>query len=171
MKKLLKTGARFSMDRKHRFLLYRIWDSSKGLICFIGLNPSIANGEDNDNTITRLMHFTVQEGFGGFYIVNLFSQIATDFDDLRANFIQTKSKDNYFIWKFSMKSEKICLMYGDKGIFENRNLEVLKLLDTLNLTKKLYCFRRSKKNNPVHPLYLPNVTRMIRYETQKKSKA
>ena len=33
-------GAEFSEGRKYRYALWRIWDSSKPLVMFIGLNPS-----------------------------------------------------------------------------------------------------------------------------------
>lgn len=47
-------GAKFSEDRKYRYLLWRRMDSALPMITFIGLNPSKANEDTNDNTITLL---------------------------------------------------------------------------------------------------------------------
>ena len=59
-------GADFSPDRKHRYSLWRIWDRSKPLVMFIGLNPSTANESDNDPTIRsvcRIPGIMVMEEF------------------------------------------------------------------------------------------------------------
>jgi hypothetical protein len=158
----MEKGARFSIDGTHRFLLWRIWEKSKGLVCYIGLNPSVANADEDDNTITRLIHFTKDHGYGGFYIVNLFSQVATDFKELKSALSESEGRDNWYIWKFATKSNLVCLMYGDKGSFNNRNMKVLTLLSKLSLLGKLFAFKITKRLNPGHPLYLPNTTKFVR---------
>ena len=40
-----------------RFALWRIWDNSLDALLFIGLNPSRANGVQDDPTIRRLAIF------------------------------------------------------------------------------------------------------------------
>ncbi len=59
-------GAIFSECKKYRYLLWRIWDRSKPLVMFIGLNPSIADGETDDPTIRRCKAFVRSWGYGGF---------------------------------------------------------------------------------------------------------
>ena len=46
-------GAELSECRTYRYVLWRIWDNSKPKIMFIGLNPSTADENTDDNTITR----------------------------------------------------------------------------------------------------------------------
>ncbi len=71
-------GAIFSEDRKHRYVLIRIWDETKPMMMFIGLNPSKADEKDNDNTITKVEKIAKYNGFGGCYMTNLFSYVSTD---------------------------------------------------------------------------------------------
>jgi hypothetical protein len=59
----IKTGAEFSKDRIHRYALYRIWDESKPLIMFIGLNPSTADENKDDPTIKRCVAFAKHWGY------------------------------------------------------------------------------------------------------------
>src|SRR5947209_6307215 len=76
-------GAVFSEDRKYRYVLWRIWDTNKDIIQFIGLNPSTANEMHDDNTIGRIKNFTHDWGYGGFYMTNLFGLVTPYPEDLK----------------------------------------------------------------------------------------
>lgn len=73
-------GAVFSEDRKHRYLLRRIWSVEKPFAMVIGLNPSTAREFDNDRTISRLTGrdgLLGRSGYGGLFMVNLFTMITS----------------------------------------------------------------------------------------------
>ena len=57
----LKTDAKFSACRKYRYALWRNWDESKPSAMIIGLNPSTADENENDPTITRCHEDIVSE--------------------------------------------------------------------------------------------------------------
>ena len=44
----MEKSAILSTDRKYRYVLTRIWDETKPTVVFIGLNPSIADEETDD---------------------------------------------------------------------------------------------------------------------------
>lgn len=71
-------GATFSSCRKYRYALWRIWDSSKSMVMFIGLNPSTANEVAPDNTIKRVEAIVHNWNYGGFYMMNLFAIVSAD---------------------------------------------------------------------------------------------
>lgn len=71
-------NAFFSSDRVHRIWLSRIWDEDKPRVMFIGLNPSTANETSNDPTIRRVQSMAKSWGYGGVYMMNLFTFISTD---------------------------------------------------------------------------------------------
>lgn len=48
-----RSGAMFSDDMRHRFQLWRIWESGLPLALFIMLNPSKAGAVENDPTVQR----------------------------------------------------------------------------------------------------------------------
>jgi hypothetical protein len=72
------SGAVFSKDREYRYVLWRIWDESKPMVMFIGLNPSTANEEKPDNTITKVKKIAYFNGYGGVYMLNLFGIVSSD---------------------------------------------------------------------------------------------
>lgn len=75
-------GAEFSQCGKYRYKLWRIWDESKPKAMCIGLNPSTANVNKNDNTIDTLIRVLRKLGYGGFYMMNLFAWISSKPEDL-----------------------------------------------------------------------------------------
>ena len=78
-----ETGARFSVDRRYRYALWRVWDRSRGVCNFLLLNPSIADEVTNDPTSERCERRARRWGFGGLIVTNLFALCATDPAGLR----------------------------------------------------------------------------------------
>ena len=57
---------------KYRYELHREWDISKGKVLFIMLNPSTADGLNNDLTTIRCINFAKKWGYGGIMIGNIY---------------------------------------------------------------------------------------------------
>lgn len=73
--------ATFSPDGLHRYTLTRQWGA--GPVCvFVMLNPSTADGSEDDPTIRRCRGFAQALGAGSLHVVNLYSYRATNPDDL-----------------------------------------------------------------------------------------
>lgn len=66
-------GAEFSLDRVHRFLLWRIWDAATPPLGFVMLNPSSADETRDDPTTVRNMARARALGYGGVVQANLYS--------------------------------------------------------------------------------------------------
>lgn len=75
--------AALSDDERFRFTLGRGWLPGRRLL-WCGLNPSVADAERDDLTVTKCIEFTRRAGYGELVIVNLFAYRATDPDDLVA---------------------------------------------------------------------------------------
>ena len=73
----------------YRYLLWREWDSQSKTVSFIMLNPSRADAEINDPTITRCINFARSWGYGRLEIVNLFAS-----SYLQTIFTQTGNRTN-----------------------------------------------------------------------------
>jgi hypothetical protein len=56
------------IERNRRYQLWRIWEQEKPLLLYILLNPSRANAEADDKTVTKLIRFSRSWGYGGFYL-------------------------------------------------------------------------------------------------------
>ncbi len=74
--------ASFSEDRRYRYTLHIIWDSSAPPMTWVMLNPSTADEVQDDTTIRRCQRFARREGCGGVVILNLFALRSTDPDGL-----------------------------------------------------------------------------------------
>ena len=75
---MYKKSAIISDDKKYRYELRRIWKPKSQLVCWVMLNPSIADANFDDPTIRRCMGYTMRWGCGGIIVVNLFALRATD---------------------------------------------------------------------------------------------
>lgn len=57
---------------RYRYELGRVWDPTKKLVLYCGLNPSTADGETDDPTARKWRGFATRWGFGGYVAGNLF---------------------------------------------------------------------------------------------------
>jgi hypothetical protein len=62
----------------YRYELRRVWDAQLGLACWVMLNPSTADANEDDPTIRRCVNFARTWGYGGIVVRNLFALRATD---------------------------------------------------------------------------------------------
>jgi hypothetical protein len=77
-------NATFSDCRKFRYTLTRVWDETKPIVAFIGLNPSTADESVDDPTIRRCIGFAKSWGYGGLLMLNLYAYRATKPADMWA---------------------------------------------------------------------------------------
>ena len=74
---MYEKSAIISECEQYRYELRRIWQPKKGLVCWVMLNPSIADANIDDPTIRRCIGYTAKWGYGGRVVVNLFALRAT----------------------------------------------------------------------------------------------
>lgn len=150
----IQRDALISNDKKHRYSLKRIWDNEKPKVLFIMLNPSLANNHKDDPTIRRLINFTKQLGYGGFYVGNLFSHITPYPKDLADKDLSFSKKNLKEIRKMIALTKAV--VYGWGNSFEEPDW--LKK----NVSKPK-CFGKNKNQTPKHPLYLSYNNKLVDY--------
>ncbi|MFF2499577.1 DUF1643 domain-containing protein [Peribacillus sp. NPDC058075] len=147
-------GASFDETRTFRYSLTRIWDSKKEKVVFIGLNPSTADEVKDDPTLKRCINFAKRwhnGKYGSLEMVNLFSYRSTDFDMLK-NFDNPIGIENdKYLLNAVRNASLVVIAWGEKGIYRNRHIEVLKLFKVANIP--VYCLDILKCGQPKHPLY------------------
>jgi len=79
----MKKSAIISDCNKYRYELHREWDKDKKKVLFIMLNPSTADGLNNDLTTIRCINFAKKWGYGGIMIGNIYPFRAKRPKDLR----------------------------------------------------------------------------------------
>lgn len=140
-------GAEFSQCGKYRYKLWRIWDSSLPLVMCIGLNPSTANSDTDDQTIINLRKILTSLGFGGFYMMNLFAWISSDPKELLTCENPVGENDSKLKEVEALCGEVI-VCWGAFKQAEERIKQVLPCYPTAK------CFGKNKNGTPMHPLAL-----------------
>jgi hypothetical protein len=163
-------GAEFSECGKYRYQLWRIWDNHLPKAMCIGLNPSTANAEDDDNTIRNLCGLLIGNGFGGLYMMNLFALISPYPEDLRVCPDPIKDND---VWLRSTQLQSDCLIFcwGSFKQAEHRSKKIITdvlIPNAMPFSYQPFCFGRNKNGSPKHPLYLKQTTKLIPYERDSK---
>lgn len=150
------SGASFSNDRKYRYCLWRIWDETKPLVMFIGLNPSQANEAKDDPTIKRVIAIAKHNGYGGFYMMNCWAFIATKPEDLKYNHMANKWNDSLIILTAG-KCKDVVFAWGNFKIVTDMGRD--KELKEVFPNALALCI--NKNGSPKHPLYCRADTTLI----------
>lgn len=144
----------------YRYLLWREWDSQSKTVSFIMLNPSRADAEINDPTITRCINFAKSWGYGRLEVVNLFAY-RTPHPSLLKQAAEPIGKDNdRHILESVKRCDRVILAWGNHGTWRKQDLYTFELLKSYN---HLYCFGITKRGCPRHPLYLRSTIKPVIY--------
>lgn len=150
-------GASFSECRKYRYALWRIWDKTKPLVMFIGLNPSKADENKPDPTIRRVRKLAMNFGFGGFYMCNCFAYVSTNPDDLK-DFSNNMENDSW-LYNISKTCSTIVFAWGNFDVVkqQGRDKELIKMFPYAKALKL------TKNGSPWHPLLVPKDVELINF--------
>ena len=154
-------GAVFSPDRLYRYMLTRQTGVGVGRIAMIGLNPSVADEQENDRTITRCMDFARRWGAGLLDVVNLSPLVATRREDLRAAGPEPRevaAENRGHVARAVQRSSLVVAAWGRDGALEGRDERMVALLRTAGV-RTIHCLAVNRDGSPRHPLYVPAETR------------
>lgn len=144
----MNKGAEFNSDKTRRYVLWRIWDGRLPFVAFIGLNPSTANEHTDDPTIRRVVGIAKSLGYGGVYMLNLFTIVSADPKILQ-------DATNWGDWLSDrdvvLKHTRIC----QDVIFAWGNFKEAAIRGSYMETEipRALCLQKNKNGSPKHPLY------------------
>jgi len=144
------------LANSYRYSLWRIWDSDKPKIMFIGLNPSTAGYSNDDPTIKRVVSFAKQWGYGGIFMLNLFTIITSDPRALR-NCPDRDRKADVFLQMYDYLVQRVVFAWGNFKESKERAQEVIRMFPNA------YCLKKNKDGSPRHPLYVKDGTELIKF--------
>lgn len=144
-------SATFSDCNKYRYTLERIWDESKPLCMFIGLNPSTADAEKDDPTIRRCISYARIWGYGGLIMANLFGFRAADPKEMMAAADPIGPDNDQHIKSAMEKSALVVGAWGNHGLHKGRTNSLRRKIDFNRIAYLKFTISRQ----PAHPLYLP----------------
>jgi hypothetical protein len=126
----MKSTATISECQKYRYELRRIWDSSKPPVLFIGLNPSTADAETDDNTSRVCINYAKRWGYGGLLLGNLFAFRSTDQSALFTAKDPIGPDNDKWLRKLQSEAPVVVCAWGATGSYLGMDNQVLR--DTLN---------------------------------------
>ncbi len=146
----LYSGARFSPCRRYRYELWRRWNDAP-MCNFVMLNPSTADEEKNDRTVTRCIRFAQRWKYGGLYVTNVFAWRATDPAVLKTLDDPVGPGNDHAVRAAAEMSRFIVAAWSDLATMDSHATKVLTMLSAI---RDVHCLGRTKAGNPRHPLYI-----------------
>lgn len=149
----------------YRYWLKRRWDKADPMVCWICLNPSTADAEQDDPTIRRVVDFSKRWGYGGIYVVNLFALRSTDPAGLQEVDDPVGPRNDVAILDCATRSQTVVCAWGAcelvtaRGAVTARGMSVAAVL----LGKSLHCLGLTKHGHPRHPLYVAGNTELVEF--------
>jgi hypothetical protein len=147
-------GAALSDDGLYRYQLWRRWAEGP-TACWVMLNPSTADAEQDDPTIRRCIAFSKREGMGALTVVNLFAYRATDPADLlhleHDEAVGPGNDDR--IRDGAVGADRVIVAWG--ALLSRMRLRAAIVTTALlGVTDQMWCLGTTKDGHPRHPLYV-----------------
>lgn len=118
---------------------------------FIMLNPSTADARHDDPTIKKCIRLAQSWGYGELLVGNLFAWRSPRPQDLPAAPDPVGPGNDHALRQLAQQSDKIIAAWGNHGACQDRDRAVRRMFPG-----RLHALRLTAKNQPGHPLYLPN---------------
>ena len=147
----------------YRYTLGRKWESGKGKVCFVLLNPSTADAELDDQTLRKGVGFAKQWDFGSLVFVNLFAFRATKPKDMRSAEHPVGPDNDAHIQIETGEADMVVLAWGTNGGHRGRDKEVAGNL-LVGCPGKLRHLGLTKGGHPRHPLMLSYATPLEKWK-------
>ena len=144
-------GADVSDDCVYRYSLWRTWDPPSGSCLFVMLNPSTANANVNDQTISKCVRYTKAWGFGELLVGNLFAYRARNREAMKRYPCPIGPENDAALLRLVARADDTVAAWGADGGHMGRDAAVLAMLRPL---ADIQCLHVTRSGKPGHPLYL-----------------
>lgn len=148
--------ALFSVCRRYRYMLMRVWDEQLPVVAFIGLNPSLADDSDDDRTIRRVIGFSSDHGFGALYMLNLFGWV-TPYPRELARCEDPVGENDHHLLHYGRQASTVVFAWGASPFTRPRLAFIRKHFP------KGQCLAVNRDGSPGHPLFLNRRSRLSEY--------
>ncbi|QRQ86297.1 DUF1643 domain-containing protein [Cupriavidus oxalaticus] len=151
-----EAGCILSDCEQYRYRLWREWDASQPALGFIMLNPSTADHQVNDPTITRCLQRAVAGRYGRLEVVNLFPLRSTDPAGLLTHAAPLGREDtaNASIMDALDRCSLVICAWGAHKAAPARAEEVLRIIRLRGRSALLHHLGLNQGGSPKHPLYI-----------------
>lgn len=159
--------ATFSDDETLRYTLVREWDADLPRLMAMLLNPSKADHDRSDNTVTRVIDFAKAWGFGSLVVTNMWpiretkSKLAKEWAKV-AIFDHARRLEMEINWTHVDLAAEDCsailVGWGANATEEESEEMIVRLKATGH---PVFALVINADGTPKHPLYVPKITERI----------
>ena len=161
-------GAVLSDCGRYRYSLERGISSALPNALFIGVNPSTADGLQDDPTIRKMMGFCRAHGWGRMEVVNLFAYRCTDIRHLAWASEPVGPENDETIFQAMQFAQVVIPCWGARGKLPGhlhyRIQEIHHQLGLLGPRTEVKCLGYTQSGDPRHPLMLAYSTPLVPYK-------
>ncbi len=150
----IKRSAEISECGTYRWWLQRRWEHGGKIVCFVMLNPSTADSEQDDPTIRKCIAFAQAWGFSALDVRNLFPFRATKPADLKKAMMRidvSGGRRGLTELSCAKTADLVIAAWGKNGTETARD-RFFRCMDR----KPVWCLGTNGDLTPVHPLYQRN---------------
>jgi hypothetical protein len=147
----IRRDACLSPRGEYRYSLDRVWQEQGPRLVFLMLNPSTADAEVDDLTVTRCVGFAADAGFASLRIVNLFALRSTDPVVLVRVPDPIGPSCDQHISESCVGATVVCA-WGASRMALPRGRAVL---PNIANNSRITCLRLTQDGHPAHPSRLP----------------
>ncbi|MEM8776863.1 MAG: DUF1643 domain-containing protein [Pseudomonadota bacterium] len=159
-------SAQFSQCGRYRQALIRDWTpegKAPRAICFIGMNPSVADAEASDPTCHRELMFARDWGYTRYLKGNVLDWRATSPKDIpHALELACSTENTPVLVKMAEEAELVVMAFGK---LHKRYVDVLRnTVEAVAATgRPLKCFGLNQDGSAKHPLYLRKDSTLVAF--------
>lgn len=156
-----------SIEGEYRYELRRVWGKGPPLV-FIGLNPSVADEDQDDMTITILTQRARNLGLSSLIVVNLYALRSTNTDRIFTSYNPVGPLNSGYIVAAirECKRKYGVLLCGWGSLGEKESISVLEIIDRWKI--KPWCLGVTKNNQPRHPLRISYDTPLVEWKPERR---
>lgn len=152
---------------------YVLGEKGKKMIACIGINPSTAIPDNLDDTLKRVKKISINNGYDGWLMLNVYPRRSTDIDLLEHdidNEIRILNREVIRKIIIKLNITDVWLAYGD--LIQKRSYLPFCLFDIHNRIKDLKLNWKiisdiTLKGHPRHPLYQSGQSQFVDFDAQK----
>lgn len=150
------SSAVISSCETYRYRLERDLGVEGKTAAFIMVNPSTADGTQDDATIRKLIGFSKRLGFGRFIVGNKFAYRATDVSELKTAADPVGPENDQHLQQIIAAADIVIAAWGPLAKLPKNRRSRWNFVDhlALSLEKPLHCLGTAKDGHPRHPLML-----------------
>lgn len=150
--------ATFDRRRIYRYTLWRRWSIGRRYVNFILLNPSTTDQSIDDPTVRKCVKFAQSWGYDALCITNLFAFRATRPGSMMKALDPVGFGNDRHILRSASEASLVICAWGRDGVFMGRGSRVRLMIAQFDPH-----YLRLSREQPWHPLYLPDNTRPSRW--------